>query len=68
MWEQQRKDLTTAFTQADISTTREYGDTGLGMSLSDNLAELLQIEIAVKSSPNESTLFELTIPLEYQPS
>lgn len=66
MSEQQLKDLTTPFTQADISTTREYGGTGLGMSLTDNLAELLHIEMAVKSTPDEGTIFELTIPLEYK--
>ena len=68
MTEKQLKDLTTPFTQADISTTREYGGTGLGMSLTDNLANLLHINIAVKSTPNEGTCFELTIPFQYQPS
>jgi len=67
MTEQQLNDLTTPFTQADISTTREYGGTGLGMSL-ENLAELLGITMAVKSTPDKGTRFELTIPLEYHPS
>lgn len=62
---QQLNDLTTPFTQADISTTREYGGTGLGMSLMENLAELLGIDITVRSTPNKGTCFELTIPLEY---
>ena len=68
MTEQQLNDLTKPFTQADISTTREYGGTGLGMSLSENLAKLLGIGINVKSTLNEGTSFELTIPLEYHPS
>jgi len=68
MTEQQLNDLTTPFTQADISTTREYGGTGLGMSLTENLAELLGITMAVKSTPDQGTRFELTIPLEYHPS
>lgn len=68
MTEQQLKDLSKPFTQADISTTRKYGGTGLGMSLTENLAKLLGIDINVKSTLNEGTSFELTIPLEYHPS
>lgn len=63
MTKEQLEDLTTPFMQADISTTRKYGGTGLGMSLTEHLAELLGINIKVQSTPNEGTCFELTIPL-----
>lgn len=68
MNEEQLKKLTLPFMQADISTTRKYGGTGLGMSLTEHLAEILGIEIKVKSIPNEGTCFNLTIPLIYKPT
>lgn len=63
----QLDDLTTPFMQADISTTRKYGGTGLGMSLTKRLAELLGIEVKVQSTPDKGTRFDLTIPLVYKP-
>ena len=67
MTAEQLDDLTTPFTQADISTTRKYGGTGLGMSLTKLLADLLGIGIEVQSQPNKGTRFDLTIPLVYKP-
>lgn len=66
MTKNQLDDLTTPFMQADISTTRKYGGTGLGMNLTEHLAELLGINIQVQSIPNEGTSFELTIPILYK--
>ena len=62
----QLDDLTTPFMQADISTTRKYGGTGLGMSLAEHLAEVLGIEIKVQSTQNKGTRFDLFIPLIYK--
>ncbi len=67
MNEEQLKKLTLPFMQADISTTRKYGGTGLGMSLTEHLAELLGIEIKIKSIPGKGTRFDLTIPFIYKP-
>ncbi len=49
------------FTQADASTTREYGGTGLGLYLSRQLAERLGGEISVESAPKVGSCFTLTI-------
>jgi len=66
MTEKQLKDLNTPFTQADISTTRKHGGTGLGMALTEHLTKILGITMEVKSEPNKGTHFKLTIPLNYK--
>ncbi|MCK5387434.1 MAG: HAMP domain-containing histidine kinase [Gammaproteobacteria bacterium] len=66
MTAEQLDDLTTPFMQADISTTRKYGGTGLGMNLTKLLADLLGIEIEIQSQPNKGTRFDLTVPLVYK--
>jgi CheY-like chemotaxis protein len=48
------------FTQADSSTTRKYGGTGLGLSLSRELATLLGGEISVKSIEGLGSRFTFT--------
>ena len=67
MTDKQLADLTTSFTQADISTTRKYGGTGLGMNLTEHLTQLLGIEMKVSSTIDKGTRFVLTIPLIYKP-
>jgi signal transduction histidine kinase len=67
MTDKQLQDLTIPFIQADVSTTRKYGGTGLGMSLTEHLTKLLGISFNVESELNKGTQFTLTIPLEYKP-
>ena len=50
------------FTQADASTTRNFGGTGLGLTISRNLAQRLGGELTSRSHPGEGTRFELTLP------
>ncbi len=50
------------FTQADSSTSRKYGGTGLGLTISSKLAGLLEGEITVDSLPGKGSTFRLTIP------
>jgi CheY-like chemotaxis protein/HPt (histidine-containing phosphotransfer) domain-containing protein len=63
MSEQQIENIFQPFTQADVSTTRKYGGTGLGLSLSQSLVERLGGTIAVKSKPDVGSKFTVHIPI-----
>ncbi|WMN60195.1 ATP-binding protein [Pseudoalteromonas xiamenensis] len=63
MTSQEQKQLFTAFYQADSSTSRKYGGTGLGLNISKSLAQKLDGDIEVKSEVGSGTEFTLTLGL-----
>ncbi len=53
-----------SFTQADTSTTRKYGGTGLGLTISKSLAEMMGGHLTVESTPGKGSIFTLHLTLE----
>ena len=53
-----------AFTQADESTSRKYGGTGLGLTITREFCELLGGGIKVKSEKDNGSVFTVTLPAE----
>jgi signal transduction histidine kinase/DNA-binding response OmpR family regulator len=64
MTQEQMGRLFEAFTQADPSTTRKYGGTGLGLTITRRFCQLLGGDVTVTSVPNVGSTFSITLPAE----
>ncbi len=62
MTEEQLGRLFQAFTQADTSTTRNYGGTGLGLTITKHFCTMLGGDVTVTSAPGKGSTFTITLP------
>ncbi|HYT73603.1 MAG TPA: ATP-binding protein [Vicinamibacterales bacterium] len=52
------------FTQADVTTTRKYGGTGLGLTIASRFCRLMGGSVSVESQPGRGSRFIVRLPLE----
>ena len=64
MTKEQQLNVFAAFTQADVSITRKYGGTGLGLTISTKFLELMDSELKLESQKEKGTKFYFNIVFE----
>ena len=68
MTQEQIDKLFQPFVQADASTSRKYGGTGLGMTITQHFTKMMGGEISVASEPGPGPLSRFCCPLKSSPS
>ncbi|MDY0052097.1 MAG: ATP-binding protein, partial [Aliarcobacter sp.] len=66
MDEKEQEKLFKSFSQVDSSTTRVYGGSGLGLTITKELVELMHGKIYVNSKKAIGTIFTFTLTLDYE--
>jgi signal transduction histidine kinase len=64
MTEEQVDKLFQAFTQADVTTARKYGGTGLGLALTRQFCQMMGGDVTVESAPGKGSTFTITLPVD----
>lgn len=64
MTKDQQSRIFEAFSQADVSVTRKYGGTGLGLTISSQFVELMGGDLELESAKDHGTTFFFSLPLE----
>jgi signal transduction histidine kinase/DNA-binding response OmpR family regulator len=64
MTKDQQSRIFDAFSQADVSVTRKYGGTGLGLTISSQFVELMGGKLELESAKDKGTTFFFSLPLE----
>jgi signal transduction histidine kinase/DNA-binding NarL/FixJ family response regulator len=64
MTKDQQSRIFDAFSQADVSVTRKYGGTGLGLTISSQFVELMGGHLELESAKDHGTTFYFSLPLE----
>ncbi len=60
----QQSKILEPFVQAESSTSRRFGGTGLGTTIARDLVELMGGELSLESTPGEGSAFHFTLPME----
>lgn len=65
MTDEQMQEVFKEFQQADVSTTRKYGGTGLGLTISRRFCQMMGGDITLDSEPDVGTTFTIVLPAQY---